>query len=428
MTRKRWIRSVAWAQYTNLSEQVLIWLGEATTNITPAFEFADQFSRRYGFTDDTSPPLMSAFYGFGDRNITYVLPPDITAEGDLICKMAISSHLGDILGRPWFARVWIVQELLLAKSAILMCGGVNVKWEEFSYMMIILHEVMDKTVANKPLKEDLKSAWNIVQFQEQHKFGKMFFSITMMLLAPISFLAFMNKQKCKEEKDRVFGILGLGDQHFGHIGVDPSLFKMSISAEEPLDLATIKVASALNLSERLESAANEERELSTAESSASEIVTYGSMKDEVLLRLARTLLADSVALVPELDILDLPEEPPRMSQEDLQSLWASFEKHFLAENGELRLRYEKLSKLPLSRLVQGESILVGTTEPVMDAELNQNLSNGAMKAWKVYVAFEQTATYQLVGPAYVEGLMDGEGLTYTEIGDGQVRFPTAIVV
>ncbi|KAH9223953.1 hypothetical protein DL95DRAFT_400504 [Leptodontidium sp. 2 PMI_412] len=179
-----------------------------------------------------------------------------------------------------------------------------------------------------------------------------------------------------------------------------------------------EVGSVLQLAEKLKSAANEERELSTAETFVSKLVAYDSIEVVHVQSLARTLLADSIALIPELDILDLPEEPPRIDQEELQSLWASFEKHFLAENGEVRLRYKKFSKFPLSNLVQDESILVGTTKLVMDAELRQNLSEDATQAWKVYVALRSVLASGLLAV-----LLDGKLAIVSSIvagNDGEI--------
>lgn len=578
------------------AERVLIWLGEATPNTAQAFEFIDHFSRRYGHTDEQSPPLMSCFGSFGNRSIEHVLPSYVEKKGPMICKMAESSQLEDILGRPWFTRLWIIQELLLSKSAVLICGAHRLNWTQFSYMLIVLHVVMDRNVINNTLLECLGPAWNLIQIQEQHRFSRMMFSTTMMLRAPITFLAFMNKQKCQEEKDRVFGILGLDDLQFNAIGLDSSLLKMAMTTEEAYTLLSVlflargsnRVSSIINFSGfsrhnregktpddedstspdqkstlpswaldisspktfqrfpwtsgkfnaggdwnvgyNLQSASSLALEMcqstcvhltnrpigpspgldffcglwiwlqyqvgaslhiakklegrSTEEATGSDIVTYDSIDAGTLRRFARTLLADGVALAPELDILEIADEPARMDSNQLQSLWGLFEIHFLAEGGELRSRYEKISELPFSELVQGKSILVGAAKPVTDAELVENLSDDAAQAWNVYVAirsiFEdgvfavlkdgkfaivpsvvkggsgggeiccvpglpmpqvfratrkakeveggQTNTCRLVGPAYVENLMDGEGIVYTDIGDGLVTFPAAIVV
>lgn len=44
-------------------------------------------------------------------------------------------ELGQLLDRPWWKRVWIVQELVLAKKATLMCGPDEVNWDAIKARM-----------------------------------------------------------------------------------------------------------------------------------------------------------------------------------------------------------------------------------------------------------------------------------------------------
>lgn len=51
-------------------------------------------------------------------------------------------HTGDyilqLLGRPWFTRLWIRQEIFLAKHATICCGASEVSWEAFRKAFVCL--------------------------------------------------------------------------------------------------------------------------------------------------------------------------------------------------------------------------------------------------------------------------------------------------
>ncbi|KAE8378080.1 heterokaryon incompatibility protein-domain-containing protein [Aspergillus bertholletiae] len=41
------------------------------------------------------------------------------------------NNLGKLLQRKWFRRIWVVQEIVLARDIIVVCGGQRIKWDEF---------------------------------------------------------------------------------------------------------------------------------------------------------------------------------------------------------------------------------------------------------------------------------------------------------
>lgn len=49
------------------------------------------------------------------------MPPPDKAAGKLLSRF---------LKRPWFSRVWVVQEAVLARRAIITCGSRHVGWDD----------------------------------------------------------------------------------------------------------------------------------------------------------------------------------------------------------------------------------------------------------------------------------------------------------
>jgi hypothetical protein len=42
----------------------------------------------------------------------------------------------DLLGRPWFNRVWVFQELVLSRDPWVQCGGVRVRWTDLCDLLL----------------------------------------------------------------------------------------------------------------------------------------------------------------------------------------------------------------------------------------------------------------------------------------------------
>lgn len=47
-----------------------------------------------------------------------------------------SQHTQDIYLRPWFTRMWTVQELVMASEPIVVCGSRSIRWDQFSRVLI----------------------------------------------------------------------------------------------------------------------------------------------------------------------------------------------------------------------------------------------------------------------------------------------------
>ncbi|KAK2755854.1 ankyrin and het domain-containing protein [Colletotrichum kahawae] len=54
------------------------------------------------------------------------------AETDALVKVASRG----LLSRPWFKRVWVLQELVLSKSPWIQCGRQRVRWDDFCHLLL----------------------------------------------------------------------------------------------------------------------------------------------------------------------------------------------------------------------------------------------------------------------------------------------------
>ena len=120
------------------ARQVLIWLGEETEHDSEAFDAMSQI------------------------NVILPTPPSTRAETHAINSLeyyaeAVASlprkslfQMGSLLQRPWFQRVWVIQEVVVARSAQLFNGAKSVAWSVFAEAAekIISYELQSLFVAS----------------------------------------------------------------------------------------------------------------------------------------------------------------------------------------------------------------------------------------------------------------------------------------
>ena len=125
--------------------------------------------------------------------------------------------LSDILRRPWFVRLWVVQEVALARSVVLCCGSNIISFNEFASLINLLKrrrltqlvEVDGATSAGRYALRIFR------RFIESKKTGRP--------ISPIDIMQEARSHKASEHVDKVYAVLGLmGPEIRGQIDVDYS--------------------------------------------------------------------------------------------------------------------------------------------------------------------------------------------------------------
>ena len=83
------------------------------------------------------------------------------AEVLRVSKALESCRLDLIYGRPWFSRLWIVQEVLLARSLVLHCGADELHWSTFRRAMDSLARVQNTVFCTIPDEASFGRAINL---------------------------------------------------------------------------------------------------------------------------------------------------------------------------------------------------------------------------------------------------------------------------
>jgi hypothetical protein len=110
--------------------RVVIWLGEESEESKEAILDLAAMSK-YGFFDTTRVDEGVAVLCSRDSDFNEV-------EDYLKKHTHVSQSIRDLLNRPWFQRMWVVQELVVAKAVLMLCGSESLDWDRFSRALAVL--------------------------------------------------------------------------------------------------------------------------------------------------------------------------------------------------------------------------------------------------------------------------------------------------
>lgn len=106
----------------------------------------------------------------------------------------VSALLRSLFKKPYWTRMWIVQEIVLAQSILLMCGNHTLKWDP---VCTFLTKLSGHTIMETPGY----SIWTMRQSMP-HTWSRK--------KTPLGFLLmFAAGKECSEPRDKVYGLLGL---------------------------------------------------------------------------------------------------------------------------------------------------------------------------------------------------------------------------
>ncbi|KAF4476034.1 Heterokaryon incompatibility protein 6, OR allele [Colletotrichum fructicola Nara gc5] len=113
-----------------VAEDVLVWLGNGDAK-TDAFFL--HLKRLYLLRDDSWEDFRTEF-------CTKFMNQCDTRWGTSDAQ-TIREIIEDVLGRPWFERMWTLQELLLATHATILCGKQVIAWDTFCQALELMEAI-----------------------------------------------------------------------------------------------------------------------------------------------------------------------------------------------------------------------------------------------------------------------------------------------
>ncbi|KAI3556624.1 hypothetical protein CABS03_00904 [Colletotrichum abscissum] len=173
------------SQIYPLSEKVIIWLGSEFEDSKHALETLEYFSKQVEYVIS---------HRWGDAPNAEQLDwwrDDVP----LPWKDRTWKSISSLLHRPWFERVWVLQEALLCDRVVLQCGRDAIAWVDVRKALLVLRQ------KSSLLPDDIR---------------RRLFPYARGLMAPPlasceHLLLWTRNQQCSDPRDKVYGILGLMD-------------------------------------------------------------------------------------------------------------------------------------------------------------------------------------------------------------------------
>ncbi|KAL9036475.1 MAG: hypothetical protein Q9180_004280, partial [Flavoplaca navasiana] len=132
--------------------------------------------------------------------------------------------IGQILGRSWFSRLWVLQEVSLAHNgAVVTCGNNTMSWQNFCKAIISL--VRRPNWASIPnLHKNIEQSWQLCKPKRVQTLQ--------------SILQQTRYVKCSDQRDRIYGVLNLIEES-DRLGIKPDYTKTTVQVFQDVTLRSI---------------------------------------------------------------------------------------------------------------------------------------------------------------------------------------------
>ncbi|KAI0197267.1 hypothetical protein EV127DRAFT_329817 [Xylaria flabelliformis] len=176
------------------ADQVTGWLGHAYNGSEDAIRV---LSRIRTEVHSSSPSESNA----ESAKVVERLSGTVPDPGDVTWK-----YINSLLRRPWFARVWITQELVLPRKVILKCGQSELDWDQFFEALTICERESNRVSRQTPddirLLPDAGPAYALgLARHRQNKEGKRY--------GLLKWFELFEHAEASMEVDKLFAFLGL---------------------------------------------------------------------------------------------------------------------------------------------------------------------------------------------------------------------------
>ncbi|KAG9190597.1 hypothetical protein G6011_08685 [Alternaria panax] len=210
------------------AERVIIWLGTDDTSSKTVMSTCEFLGTKvevndFGSLRCLSDRLDDAHWGDIQAQLPY----------DIMTWKAIAAFLQ----RRWFQRLWIWQEIRLAKSnAIIMCGTDTMRWIRLRTLLDCI--VYKRSVSPYAVDSDekffapLQNGYNLARNDRMEL---------------CELLATMRHARCVDQRDRVYGILGLSSVHGLQIDIRPDYNKPVVDVYMELMMYSAKESKRLDM-------------------------------------------------------------------------------------------------------------------------------------------------------------------------------------
>ncbi|PGH35754.1 hypothetical protein GX50_01467 [[Emmonsia] crescens] len=173
------------------AQRALIWIGEEKEHTGAAFEVIPELAENWvaqGSQDDKRPPMLARYTA--EPHANQLLDPS---------NKALWNAIIDVFTRPYFKRTWIIQEIIVSRTASVICGGWEVDWTSFH--RAANHIVQDEFRASREPQPSTLFLIALIRRIER-RFEKRDLRLR-------TLLRHFRASKALDPRDKVFALLGL---------------------------------------------------------------------------------------------------------------------------------------------------------------------------------------------------------------------------
>ena len=184
------------------AQEVIVWLGPADSTIKLAISFIHDLCEHFS--------EHKIFFGDDVNLKDYTL----TSLGHALEKVTTNLYqqkwcaVVEMLLKPWWTRVWVIQELASARRVILQCGKLNLSWAKMALAIEILLSWHPSLTGMKLLRDLYLTEERAIIRAASISFIRTSFRLEKKVdfekLIELSLLS-----QCKDPRDKVYALLGL---------------------------------------------------------------------------------------------------------------------------------------------------------------------------------------------------------------------------
>jgi Heterokaryon incompatibility protein (HET) len=146
-----------------LAQRVLVWLGEDHGNAAAAVTYLDVIA-----SSAASCGITEIAHGI-KKTVYYCQPSPAEEQAFSTLEKSVPlQELTVIYCRPWFTRLWIVQEAALARDVEIYCGAAQINFDRFAIATAVIYRLLTiRSLNSQGLKlSDIYNAWDVIGTRE----------------------------------------------------------------------------------------------------------------------------------------------------------------------------------------------------------------------------------------------------------------------
>ncbi|KAF2837865.1 HET-domain-containing protein [Patellaria atrata CBS 101060] len=175
--------------YSNAS-RTLVWLGECTDSDVIAIRFLERLAQT------------TNLFSWGSEECRTALRQVVRNSKDSLAELTSFEALQGFLSHSWFERVWVLQEIGVSKTAIVLCGEHELSWDslELSIETIFTDHLMMQSMSHSLL---ISNSFHIVFLMQRTRDR---YAQTL----PLSLLLYQVRyHKSTDPRDRIYAVFPL---------------------------------------------------------------------------------------------------------------------------------------------------------------------------------------------------------------------------